>query len=243
MQNSGDELDVSSKIAIQDYWQKTLQVKIPLETTGPILKATSEQKFLTLFKQGESLAVSGPQHAIDQLNSCESKTKISQLFSKSSLDDIFSNVPHTVLGPAYLGYSDAHGTPVENTGRFLLAEDNSLMNALREAVGEVDWEAGGVDMESPCVLGVCERGKLLAVGSFDIWGDKIAHHCVLTHPRVRGKGYGTKIVSWLQHEAKKRDLVSQYRTLLKNEASINVARKLFFLEFATTMAVQFQTRD
>jgi GNAT superfamily N-acetyltransferase len=68
---------------------------------------------------------------------------------------------------------------------------------------------------------------------------QIAHIAVVTHPGFRGHGYARTVVSTLTEIALGRTFVPQYRTLEANAPSIAVARRLGFLQYATSLAVRF----
>ena len=72
--------------------------------------------------------------------------------------------------------------------------------------------------------------ELVALASYQLWGERIAHIAFATHPLFRGRGYATAAVSALTKIVFERHLVPQYRTLETNSASMDIARRLGFIE-------------
>jgi hypothetical protein len=100
-----------------------------------------------------------------------------------------------IIGPAFIGYADAStftdtGT---NLGRLLDSADEAAVATLRHACDETEWQHGG-PAEAATRVGVLEGTALLALASFRLWGPRIAHISVITHPASRGRGLGRTAV-------------------------------------------------
>jgi GNAT superfamily N-acetyltransferase len=150
-----------------------------------------------------------------------------------------------VIGPAYLGYTDAaHFTPAAPAAavRALGPGDEGALAALRAACAPDEWEHGGSDPAAgPAagpVVGAFADGGLAAVAGYEVWGGRLAHIAVVTHPRQRGRGHGAAAVSALVRSALGAGLVPQYRTLEANRSSAAIARRLGFVPYAVSLAVR-----
>ena len=108
---------------------------------------------------------------------------------------------------------------------------------LRAACPALEWEYGG-SAATATMAGVFEKGELVAVSGYEIWGDNIAHIAAITHPVFRGRGFGQAAVSRVAAHALSSGLVPQYRTLESNGPSMAVAAALGFVPLATTVAVR-----
>ena len=145
------------------------------------------------------------------------------------------------VGPAYVGYTDLkHFRPVSlATARGLTAQDEKTVNALRDACTVEEWEHGGSEFRPTEMVGAFKDNELAALASYQIWGERIAHIAIVTHPAFRGQGHATAAVSSLTQVVLERTLVPQYRTLEGNAPSMAVARRLGFVHYATTLAIRF----
>ena len=144
------------------------------------------------------------------------------------------------VGPAFVGYTDAkHFRLVSpTTTRQLTAQDEKAVNTLREACPVEEWEHGGSEFRPNVMAGAFKGHELAALASYQIWGERIAHIAVVTHPAFRGQGYATTAVSGLTKTVLERALIPQYRTLEGNGPSLAVARGLGFVQYATSLALR-----
>jgi predicted GNAT family acetyltransferase len=113
------------------------------------------------------------------------------------------------------------------------------VDTLREACAVEEWEHGGSEFRPTAMAGVFKGHELAALASYQIWGEQIAHIAVVTHPAFRGQGYATTAVSGLTKTVLERTLIPQYRTLEGNAPSLAVARRLGFVQYATSLAFRF----
>ena len=181
---------------------------------------------------------------VDELES--SRAAIEQLHAgtvrKPALSEaIFGERVSARVGPAYVGYTDLkHFRPVSlSTTRGLTDQDEKAVDALREACSVEEWEHGGSEFRPKEMAGFFKGHELAALASYQIWGEKIAHIAIVTHPAFRGQGHATAAVSSLTQMVLDRTLVPQYRTLEGNAPSMAVARRLGFVHYATSLALRF----
>jgi ribosomal protein S18 acetylase RimI-like enzyme len=145
-----------------------------------------------------------------------------------------------VVGPAFIGYADG-ATFVggdEAGARALGDADGDAVAALRDACEPVAWEQGGPSPATATAVGVFRGGALAALASYELWGDRIAHIGIITHPAHRGRGLGKAAVCAMSRIALARGLVAQYRTLCANTPSMAIARALGFQRYATTLSIR-----
>jgi GNAT superfamily N-acetyltransferase len=144
-----------------------------------------------------------------------------------------------IVGPAFIGYADAKtfADPGETGARLLDDADAAAVAQLRGACDPTQWEHGGASAASTCV-GVFAGATLAALASFELWGARIAHISIVTHPAFRSRGLGRAAVAGATRVALERNLVAQYRTLLANVPSMAIARDLGFQRYALTLAIR-----
>jgi RimJ/RimL family protein N-acetyltransferase len=151
----------------------------------------------------------------------------------------------TTVGPAFVGYSDQkHFRPAfSSSTRQLTTRDEKAVDILRAACAVEEWEAGGSEFRPSAMVGAFRGQELVALAGYQLWGDQIAHIAIVTHPAFRGQGHATTAVSTLTEMVFARALVPQYRTLEANNPSLAVARRLGFVQYATSLAVRFASPD
>jgi RimJ/RimL family protein N-acetyltransferase len=144
-------------------------------------------------------------------------------------------------GPAFVGYSDLkHFRPAfSHSTRQLTNQDKKAVDRLRAACVVEEWEAGGSEFMLGAMVGAFRGQELAALAGYQLWGDHIAHIAIVTHPEFRRQGHATTAVSRLTEIVFERSLVPQYRTLEANTSSLAVARRLGFVQYATSLAVRF----
>ncbi len=157
-------------------------------------------------------------------------------YSPDSFASALSSVSSAVIGPAYIGYSEAAPQPT-HPARALGPGDATALDALQQSCAETEWEHGGSAIAHPCSA-VFVGGRVAALAGYKVWGGTIAHISVLTHPEFRCRGFGRSAVAHLTGRAIAAGLLPQYRTLHSNRASIRVAELLGFQSYATSTAVR-----
>jgi ribosomal protein S18 acetylase RimI-like enzyme len=147
-----------------------------------------------------------------------------------------------IIGPAFIGYTDARLFKHLTCGdaRLLTDADEKAVETLRNACQAEEWDHGGSDFRPSEMVGVITGHQLAAVASYVVWGERIAHISIITHPDARQLGHATTAVSKLTRIVLERDLVPQYRTLEANHPSMAIGRRLGFVQYATSMAIRFR---
>lgn len=189
-------------------------------------------------REGSDLLISAPPERVDGLREAMDGWSLETLCDRERLRSLGLQ-PRAILGPAFLGYTDARCfRPAPSLSvRRLEPEDRNAWEALRGACDDGDWEHGGGDLEHPCA-GWFEAGQLLALAHYELWGGSLAHIGVVTRPDAQGGGRGRAVVSALTGLALAEGLVPQYRTLEANRPSMALGRALGFEAYARTVAVR-----
>jgi GNAT superfamily N-acetyltransferase len=150
----------------------------------------------------------------------------------------------TVIGPAWVGYADAgtfHADALRQRARLLDADDAPAVETLRQSCPVHEWDHGGTQqIGDNTVAGSFADDVLVALAGYEMWGDRLAHLSVVTHPAHRGLGHGRSAVALIARHALEQGHVLQYRALESNTASRRVADALGFEHWATSLAIRFR---
>jgi ribosomal protein S18 acetylase RimI-like enzyme len=148
----------------------------------------------------------------------------------------------SIIGPAFIGYTDTmlFKQPACGDARLLTNADGKAAKKLRSCCPAEEWDHGGSTFRPSEMVGVMRGQQLVAVASYKVWGERIAHISIIGHPAFRGRGYATNAVGKLTRIVLERKLVPQYRTLEANQPSMAIARRLGFVQYATSMAIRFR---
>lgn len=161
-----------------------------------------------------------------------------EAWSPQEMEKLLAPWAARVIGPAFIGYAAAVPEPPVPV-RALAGEEAPLIEALENACDPTEWEHGGSGARDVCSA-VMADGEIAALAGYEIWGGRIAHISIVTHPAFRGRGYGRSAVSHLARRALADGLVPQYRTLEANLPSIRIAESLGFRSYATSLAVRLK---
>ena len=83
-------------------------------------------------------------------------------------------------------------------------------------------------------------GELTALAGDATWNDEIAHIAVVAAPYWRGAGHATAAVAAAARHAIDAGLLPQYRTLVANEPSMAIARRLGFERYGSSVFVRLR---
>jgi GNAT superfamily N-acetyltransferase len=162
-------------------------------------------------------------------------------FTPADFAHTFESHGLRVIGPAYIGYANAVPSPIHNV-RSLTKVNVPAVSSLRAACNDTEWEHGGSTIVDQATSGLIIDSELVALASYEVWKLSIAHISVITHPAHRGHGYGRSVVSHNANLALAAGLIPQYRTLESNAPSVEIANRLGFAQFATSVAVRLPPR-
>ena len=153
-----------------------------------------------------------------------------------------------VIGPAVVSYLDAPPNdrpPADGDVRVLRPSESAhriAVERLGVACTPTDWAHGGATLTDTPAAGVFHDASLVAMASYTVWGGRLAHIAVVTHPSFRGRGFGRTAVARLLAELD-HHLIPQYRTLASNVPALHVATSLGFVSYARSMAVRLRDVD
>jgi GNAT superfamily N-acetyltransferase len=148
-----------------------------------------------------------------------------------------------LVGPAVIQYADAgsfRGLSVAAELRPLTDADRPALDALRDAMPAEEWDHGSGDLGGMPVFGAFADGILAARAGYEVWGGRIAHLGVVTHPAHRGRGLGAAVFASAARAALEAGLIAQHRALRSNTQSLRIARRLGFVPYATSLAVRLR---
>jgi len=186
-----------------------------------------------LFREGAAMVSIPPEHA-DAIRPL--LAGLAGGCSPEALATALQPVAATVIGPAYIGYALKVALP-EHPTRALNPEDIPALHEFQQKCNPTEWEHGGSGTENSC-SGVFVEGKLVAVAGYEIWGGRIAHILIISHPDYRGRGFARSAVAHLAARALEAGLLPQCRTLESNRASLRIAETLGFHPYARSLAVR-----
>ena len=146
-----------------------------------------------------------------------------------------------IIGPAFIGYGSADSLNLRDA-RFARPFSSPGAIARLQAVCQPEeWDHGGSEPHPERTFGVVDQiNDLLALSGYKVWSDAIAHISIVTHPNHRGHGFGRSAVALAAQHALGAGLVPQYRTLRQNAPSMNIAKRLGFIEYGFSVYVRLR---
>jgi RimJ/RimL family protein N-acetyltransferase len=146
-----------------------------------------------------------------------------------------------IIGPAFIGYTtDASlRSNAAKYARQVAEEDREAVEQLRTKCRAEEWEHGGSEFGKVPSFGAFDAGGgVAAIAGFETWQDNIAHISVVTDRDRRARGHGEAAVALAARHALNSGLLTQYRTLKSNTASVRLAQKLGFEEYGASVYVR-----
>lgn len=168
-------------------------------------------------------------------------------WTKTSVQDpaTFKDVPipaDQVIGPAFIGYAtsgverDAN-VPVRELGE----GDRKAYDCFQADCDPQEWDHGGSALGEVPAFGVFdEAGDLVSLSGYRVWDERIAHISIITSRSGRGRGAGSAAVAKAAEHAIECGLLPQYRTLISNAASMQVATRLGFEEYGFSVYLRLE---
>jgi len=146
-----------------------------------------------------------------------------------------------IIGPAFIGYGPT-GTLDLSDARFARPfSSHAAFGELQAVCQPEEWDHGGREPHLDRTFGVVDpANQLLALAGYEAWNDSIAHISIVTDPRQRGRGLGSAAVALAAQHALGAGLLPQYRTLSQNTPSMNIAKRLGFIEYGFSVYVRLQ---
>ena len=238
------ELAGATIAAIDAYWAgffgcDPATLSVPATTVVPHV-GLGDYHGLWLFRRHDALIVSVPPARCERDRAAFGALPAARYADLPTVFACIAAPIERVVGPAFVGYADAATFQPAATAqaRLLSAGDQEAFARFEHSCPAQDWEHGGSRLSSTPVVGCFVDGAIVAAAGYELWGERIAHIAVITHPSARGQGYGKAVVSALAAVALERNLIPQYRTLLSNSASLAVGAALGFKPYAESLALR-----
>jgi RimJ/RimL family protein N-acetyltransferase len=191
--------------------------------------------------------VSVPPAFLDLARSAASRWNAGTVNSPADLRALLGARAGDAIGPAVVSYVDStpdHRIASDNDVRVLLPSEAAHRTAVEQlctACTPTEWAHGGSGLTDTPAVGVFHEGFLVSMASYNVWGERLAHIAIVTHPNFRGRGFGRAAVARLTAYLGNQGLIPQYRTLAANVAALRVATSLGFVPYARSMAVRLHT--
>lgn len=178
----------------------------------------------------DTQVVLGPEAALEALRPVPGEARIRR---QPVLTALAAWSPQ-LLGETSLSYAEDVRAPLDVEVAVSPVQNVDL---LREHCTPEEWEESGlIDMPSR-IAARRSDGKVAAVAGFERWGPHIAQLGVLVDPRWRGQGYGAAAAARAAQVAQGDQLVPQWRCRIDNEPSLELARRLGFVEVGRQLVV------
>jgi RimJ/RimL family protein N-acetyltransferase len=232
---------------VDGYWAADLGCRREeLRSPHPVVLSHADDRYAGIFILliGEGPMISLPRHLYPVLHATTERWSAAEVLDVTLLRTRLGERVERLIGPAFIGYADrATFRAIEpNAARLLGASDHPAVATLRAACNAVEWEHGGSGLGPNPAAGVYVGRELVALAGYQVWGRELAHIAIITHPQHRGHGYAGAAVSKLTEIVLAQGLVPQYQTLDSNRPSIQVAQKLGFVRYGTSMSVRLHRR-
>jgi GNAT superfamily N-acetyltransferase len=235
--------------AVDTYWSGFLgctrgQLRSEQPVVLPHGPALADYRGIYLQSFGHAPVISIPAPLLHKLGSRLAAAAQRELTADTHWSTLLGASLNRVIGPAWIGYTDTstlRSSRPQALTRVLTSEDTPALRALQHSCTLTEWEHGGSSLGEYPLVGAFEDGELVAVAGYAIWGERIAHLAVLTHPPHRGRGLGRAVGGCLSALALQRGLLPQYRTLTANMPSRGIAEALGFQPYATSLALRLTT--
>ena len=146
-----------------------------------------------------------------------------------------------ILGPAFIVYGSADSLDLRDARFARPSPSPGAIAKLQAVCQSEEWNHGGSEPHPQRTFGVLDQfNELLALSGYKVWNEAIAHIAIVTHPEHRGRGLGRSAVALAAQHALSAGLVPQYRTLRQNAPSMNIARRLGFIEYGFSVYVRLR---
>jgi hypothetical protein len=229
------------------FWAEYLGIT-PAELNQPGLSIAAHvglegYRGVWCFRRRDRTVVSAPPGWIPHLQSRLPEIGQEHLMDETVLREVFGCDFDRLVGPAYQGcllpeLFRPHVTPHV---RFLGPDDAALIEVFRVNCGQDAWEYAGFDDATSYLAGILEGDRILSLAGYNrVWRDEAGGPCILTHRAHRGRGWATATTSAVVGRALQEGKLLLYQTLETNMASISIARRLGYEQYARHVAVRLR---
>jgi GNAT superfamily N-acetyltransferase len=148
------------------------------------------------------------------------------------------------ISSSWIGYADSANVKNLTDSTMVLTKTDKyysmVFDDLQKNCDDIEWSYSGLDKNCEHIAVHIIDNQIASAASYGLWGDKIAHIGIITHPQYRGKGFATNTLLSLTDLIISRNLIPQYRTLCSNISAIKVAEKCDFKKYATHIFIRLQ---
>lgn len=232
----------TSHTPVDEYWSQFLGVSperlyVPGVTVVPH-KGLGDYRGVWFFSRHSSCIVSAPEDWVEQLQASRSRIS-SRSLTHDALVSLFGEHLGKIIGPAYDGYVRSEQfQPCRLHETTPVPYHDEAVRSFTEASEPEEWEEGGLSPDCGQLVACFDSDRIVALAGFRYRSAEAGDPCVITHARHRGRGYAKAAVSRVvEHELEFGRLVL-YQTLLANQASVSVATRLGFEQYANHVAVR-----
>lgn len=186
--------------------------------------------------------VSAPACVVDRARDALAGRAAADVFDAHAIAVPFGDAVERVVGPAWIGYTDAVDVRVADPreARLLTPDDDASLRVLAAAAGETAWQHSGIAFDRTPIFGVFVDHGLAAACSYQPRGEHVLHVGVVTHPSHRGRGFGRAAASAATAHGLAAGSVMQWQTLIANAPSLAIGRSLGYREYCRTLAVRLR---
>jgi GNAT superfamily N-acetyltransferase len=230
---------------VDAYWARFLGVA-PDDLTRPGIVVTQHAALgiwqgVWCFTRGESCVISAPPAWVARLR--DGVETIDARDAARRAEIALGAAAELRVGPSYQGWLPPENfTPLlsHDVRRLALADDGAL-EGMREAATPVDWEHSGIASDRAPTWAALHGDAVVALGQLRSRGDGAVDPCVIAHPRSRGSGCGTRVVSAMVEHALSQGALVLYQTSFANVPALAIARRLGFEPYATLVAIRLRS--
>jgi hypothetical protein len=248
MTNQIPSLTEATLRTIDDFWSHDIDCsreELRAERTLVVAHPDQYADFMGIFilLVGSSPIISLPRELYSSLVMEAQTWPASDVLDGVRLRSLIGERVDRIIGPAFIGYTESEMfRAIEAPMTTVLNKTHTgAVSSLRAACDPVEWEHGERDLGGNTSIGIFAGEELVTLAAYDLWGQRIAHISIVTHPQYRQLGYGCAAVSKLTEILLDRNLVPQYRALESNSASLNIAAKLGFARYAMSVTVRLRS--
>lgn len=240
---------MNEKITIEDYWCAYFGVDHQkINATGTIVVPHEHLKGYNgawLFKKTNLVILSVPPEYVDEIRTkvVEREPEEKALFSTNYLTYLFGENIEKVIGPTFQGFYD-DPTPIvtksEHIREITFKKNRQEIEALSNSGDAIGWNHSSLNENCKGIFGYFHNGQLVSIANYKMLKGDFGFVGIYTHPAFRSRGFSQKLVQQIAKELTAKGKVILYQTLLSNKASLSVAKKIGFKEYARNVAVRFK---
>lgn len=228
------------------YWQVYLGLTEGLPESGllfiPHAKSLADYWGMYAFKRGDALIFSVPESVLNEFKTRLEPLSLTESWSASKLQTLFTDYSERVIGPAYQGWLEPERFRFEavNNVRLLRVQDQFALLDLKHACPQLDWEHSDIKLEDKNLFGYFLEDRLLTVAKAIYWQEDVINLGVVCHPDYRGKRFAEACLGAVIKGALELNQLVLYQTLLSNTPALKLAEKLGFQSYSESIAIRFK---